>query len=1091
MTLRLQTESPADQDMFRGSSHEKVADNMAQIIRTPDVNIIGLEGELGSGKSTILKFLQKKLKDEFTFINFDAERYHHGSTKKALIDVIHHGVSQQCPGSRDVLDKYKNQALGNIVEYDKRVSSRLSWLTVVFILLSLLSVQMLRYLLTDLNLYFANNKPLIWWLFYVEVAAFLSPAIMVTGLACLQKMEWYRKKGYSSIGDLFKRNSTDRIEETWLVNKEVGAIELAEALQGFTSKDVISHGDRFILIIDNLDRISADKVKELWSDMELIAGATHEHFRIVVPYSARQVSASLSVAGFSGREFIAKRIPVSFQVPPLISAGWQEALRQYWKETVNEDAGMVCHEATVLLERWKPSEYPRITPRLMKKFVNDIHILNLTVPATEEHRHILIALYLLVVRYGERDIKVLLRDPEANQTEPGIVPDDFDEMLSLTYQQISRIFNNDTERWSEFLMSIHYQSTVELARSELLDSPLKDAIGAINIPRLEELTALWGFAEAWQRVAPHIQMRDWLVSYSRMDEKHQALAEPQLRIAVQMMNQSYAVSLREKYDEGLALSLQRLMADGRISMEPFIERQISFVVSVLDEIQDSEKWEVESTQALLQEADSYSVLAGESLLDKMANFVEGVFYVEYLVNNEDTWPNLKIRTLDIGNHGREQMLRYAAEQPQVDLFSPGIIRHINIVSKAVQNVIEKNDGTGGAQVSSAITTLKNRQAVEDVIHFRKIVLSPDWNKNVLNQYYLNNTATRNLFPAEFAAQAVAHMVLHGNYAGIESYSEHAGEEQFDLAVASYLRYLRSAESIFKALKDKNVLPYIKNAVGRIVNSGFLVNIPVLSFVKGQYDVIREAIVDANPIIFVRERQKLLAEKINESDINALGSIFLHDVYHSDEPFDILTEKMNILASNVFNLPERLVEYFTVLPENIRFILEQMQLQGTRIRMEGNVSVFASWFRDAEPDVVANAGSIHFLWSCLDDTQRETVLDELHDVLLERHIRIDSRIALITCFHNDLSFIEPERGVERRAIAALFSASVDNEVLSQWLDRQAFSFSLWSPEDARTATYSIINNPGLFPLICRNSQYIKNRMLPEETEVTENGDTILD
>ncbi len=40
-------------------------------------------------------------------------------------------------------------------------------------------------------------------------------------------------------------------------------------------------------------------------------------------------------------------------------------------------------------------------------------------------------------------------------------------------------------------MSIHYQSTVELARSELLDTPLKDAIGAINIPRLEELTALW------------------------------------------------------------------------------------------------------------------------------------------------------------------------------------------------------------------------------------------------------------------------------------------------------------------------------------------------------------------------------------------------------------------------------------------------------------------------------------------------------------------------------------------------------------------------------------------------------------------------
>lgn len=37
------------------------------------------------------------------------------------------------------------------------------------------------------------------------------------------------------------------------------------------------------------------------------------------------------------------------------------------------------------------------------------------------------------------------------------------------------------------------------------------------------------------------------------------------------------------------------------------------------------KLEAESTKTLLQEADSYSVLAGESLLNKMENFVDGVF----------------------------------------------------------------------------------------------------------------------------------------------------------------------------------------------------------------------------------------------------------------------------------------------------------------------------------------------------------------------------------------------------------------------------------------------------------------------------------
>lgn len=92
---------------------------------------------------------------------------------------------------------------------------------------------------------------------------------------------------------------------------------------GFNDKEMLPFPTdaKFILIIDNLDRINADKVKELWSDMELITGTTHQQFRIIVPYSARHVAKSLLLEGHTGREFISKRIPVTFTVPPLITAG--------------------------------------------------------------------------------------------------------------------------------------------------------------------------------------------------------------------------------------------------------------------------------------------------------------------------------------------------------------------------------------------------------------------------------------------------------------------------------------------------------------------------------------------------------------------------------------------------------------------------------------------------------------------------------------------------------------------------------------------------------------------------------------------------
>ncbi len=91
MPLMLQKEHPADSDLFRGESHNKVARKMTEVIRSSDINIIGLEGELVSGKSTIIQLIKKDLSGDYTFIDFDAERYHYGNTKKALIEVIHRG----------------------------------------------------------------------------------------------------------------------------------------------------------------------------------------------------------------------------------------------------------------------------------------------------------------------------------------------------------------------------------------------------------------------------------------------------------------------------------------------------------------------------------------------------------------------------------------------------------------------------------------------------------------------------------------------------------------------------------------------------------------------------------------------------------------------------------------------------------------------------------------------------------------------------------------------------------------------------------------------------------------------------------------
>ncbi|EKM0365507.1 hypothetical protein PTT43_004189, partial [Cronobacter turicensis] len=726
MPLTLQKEYPADSDLFRGESHKKVAKKMSEVIRTSDINIVGLEGELGSGKSTIIQLLKKDLSDDFTFIEFDAERYHHGNTKKALIEVIHQGISSR-EGVDDVsLDTLKNKALGNIVEYDKKVSSRLSWWTVTFILFSLLAVQMARYLLIDLNSYLVNGKVTSWWVVALEVIALLSPCILLFFLWITGKSKNNapgKVGNIITVGDLFKQNSVDRISETWLISREIGTIELTNALSGFTESPVVPADAQFILIIDNLDRISAEKVKELWSDMELIAGTTHKQFRIIVPYSAQHVAKSLLVEGHSGREFIAKRIPVTFTVPPLITAGWQDAFREMWKQTVDENDEICCTESIQLLERWRPSEYPSITPRLLKKLVNDIHILDMTVPAGEPLRHVLLALYILVVRYSDNvPVTRLLQIPERDENS---LPDIEDEdRMYATQAQLGRIFNHDTQRWSEFLMSIHFQADSELARTELFDNPLTDAVKNHDAETLEKLSGLYGFSHAWQRCAGRFTMYDWMETVIKLSDETLTKIREEVTGAVARLDASYALSGREDFRESFSHCLLILKEKGYLGTEHFMVRQKNYVVAELNKLQVTpENGEVYAKE-LLKEADIYSAIFKENLLSLLENDVSGEFYSMFLLDEVEHLTNLCISSLLLTEAEQEKMLRHILQTESHNIFNPDVIRFFGLSSKPVENIVENEKENLPENIVNKLGLLRNSTSNEYIDDLRYVIFNP-------------------------------------------------------------------------------------------------------------------------------------------------------------------------------------------------------------------------------------------------------------------------------------------------------------------------------------------------------------------------------
>ncbi|PVY82121.1 P-loop NTPase fold protein [Pantoea ananatis] len=1083
MPLMLQKEHPADSDLFRGESHNKVARKMTEVIRTSDINIIGLEGELGSGKSTIIQLIKKDLSDDYTFIEFDAERYHHGNTKKALIEVIHRGIHAREGVDKESLNTLKHKALGNIVEYDKKVSSRLSWWTVSFILCCLLAVQMVRYLLVDINSYLVSGKITSWWVLATEITAILSPGVLLLSLRIKSRTKNKVSPNVGNIitvGDLFKQNSVDRISETWLVSKEIGTIELTDALSGFTESPTVPADARFILIIDNLDRISADKVKELWSDMELIAGTTHKQFRIIVPYSARHVAKSLMVEGHSGREFIAKRIPVTFTVPPLITAGWQDAFREMWKQTVDKDDGICCTESIQLLECWRPSEYPRITPRLLKKLVNDIHILDMTVPAGEPLRHVLLALYILVVRYSDEvPVTRLLEIREQDQSSLPVSQEE--DRMYATQAQLGRIFSHDTRRWSEFLMSIHFQTDSELARTELFDTPLTDAVKNHDAETLEKLSGLYGFSHAWHRCAGRFTMQDWMETVIKLPDDALSKIREEITGAVARLNTSYALSERENLRESFSKSLTLLKEKGYVSTEDFMIRQKNHVIKELDTLQKKPENDDVYIKNLLQEADFYSALFEENLLQEIENDLNGYLYSRFLLDEKDNLPNLSISTLLLSEAEQENMLRHLLESESHDIFHPNVIRFFRLSTKAVESLIQNKGDNFPENITGKLTVLRSSTPSEDIKDLRYLIFTPEWYEASTTTPLKKLTVISEDDPEEYAAHMVAHLVATKNYSEIPVYGErYEDDESYIKYLSFYFRYMKDFSMVMDSLKDPVSSAYVSKSLKVIFKENHLNYINTIDYITTYYPVVKSEIEDVDYMRPVIDRDVKMIGRITEENIGSISTEFLEDLFF-DKRLLNLKEKLYTLSQDIFSGQEQLYSAFKSTENRRSIILSRMASAGNLVHMTTGISLFANWYRSLGGVQLKSSNSVRLIWSFLEEKQRAEIIKELHDILMEVDTSKEKRVKVIHDFQDVIQFTEPEGNTSRRAIAALFSIATDDEVLRSWLDAQQYTFSNWPLAEAETVSQVVNENQEKFPGIISRSRFIRNRLPVPEVE----------
>lgn len=511
--LNFQSENPSGVDVFKGESHDRVAQAMHDYIKCKNNHrVIGLDGEFGSGKSSILQMLEKKISLEGSHSKswiFDCEQNYQGSIKSNFIELFTDQISsllKDLHRDNDVAEVVKNRdiALGRHFSYTKDTRSHISIWAVLLIASGVLSPTFIRDYLPQLR----GSIELEWWTHMFYLAASLAPAIIL-GLAFFFNRKDQPGKKRWNISSLLKGSSDDHISETIEISKEVSPLDLKRTL----AKHLHSVKDHhFIIVIDNLDRLPRDVLRSVWSDLEIFTSVTGtENLSVIVPFCSTKVSKYLNGEGeqsYDSKDFIAKKFPVVFRTPPIITSGWKDAFRTLWSQSFGTSNIKDADTCSVILQRHSPMAGGLVTPRLQKRFINDIATTLLV--TADKPSVVCIAAYIAICKYNNIAIEAMLKRPDSAKSDENVPIGEteaekaaaLDLVLSMdkTKLTLKALLGEDMKvGWPIQILQIHFQTSADIAIAELIDQPLANAFESQDGKKLASLIPYFGFMDSFVR----------------------------------------------------------------------------------------------------------------------------------------------------------------------------------------------------------------------------------------------------------------------------------------------------------------------------------------------------------------------------------------------------------------------------------------------------------------------------------------------------------------------------------------------------------------------------------------------------------------
>jgi len=399
-------EEASKKDLFKNKTHENVAEAIHRLLNSNkgQGQTIGLEGDWGSGKSTVISLLKGKLPaDDFKYFYFDAWAHEGDPLRRVFLESLIDVIGDE--KLEDLKERISNRKKTVKSKYSRQVTALGKWLSLSLFLVPLgaAMVSTIKFNTIDIDPSHDANGTLI-----IGVICALAPLLIVFANVIrllFSKQKRNDPKSWSFLISEGEDESTQEISE----DEERSSIEFEGYFDEIISLSFEKNKDQqLVMVIDNLDRIDADVSLRIWSTLQTFLKQRNPDSKeqshagniwVIVPYDLDGLSKLWIIEEENcAQSFFDKCFQLRFEVPRPVFTDWEEFCSQMIQKAFGANFKETESVINILkLTRKDLKDIP--TPREIKTYVNQLGVLFLS---NNDNKPIESLAYYAIQRFVER-----------------------------------------------------------------------------------------------------------------------------------------------------------------------------------------------------------------------------------------------------------------------------------------------------------------------------------------------------------------------------------------------------------------------------------------------------------------------------------------------------------------------------------------------------------------------------------------------------------------------------------------------------------------------------------------------------------------